>query len=371
MKESVTARLRPRAGWPREGRRLGGIVVLLLLASVSGLAAQALDLQGSPTANAEKHEDVAVLSRIAAGAGVDVTVLGHPPLARLPSFSEASDPSTALEFLRGKHFDRVEVYGGKGELQKLVSVARVSGEGGAPTPEAAAFRSRASAAARGSNRSLPDALAVARDRSAARAERQRAIAALARSGSEAAVHALRETIVDEEDAALSALAISALGGFAGTPAADAAQGLIAELRDLGIGDAAELAGAQAAHDVSPLIGEFQSIGDSHQRKRFMHAVARAGSGPDFVDFMLAALGDTSVTIRNAAVIQAMRSGDLLSSQQITQALEKARSDPMRRVRAAAAKALYYRENRSAIEAHRTDRETPIPRVDENPIIPGS
>ncbi|MEE8474975.1 MAG: hypothetical protein V3T01_06470 [Myxococcota bacterium] len=326
-------------------------------------------LASAPQANAEKARDVAAVSRIAARAGVDVTVLGQPSRARLPHFSETPDPLVALAFLRGKHFDRVEVYGGGGELEKLVSVARDSSG-------AAASRSRSSAAARRSTDSLSDALVVARDRSASRAERQRAIGVLSRSGSEAAVNALREIIVEDEGP-LSTLAISALRGFAGTGAGGAAEEVIAGLRDQGIGDPLELASAQAAHDLSPLIAEFAEISNSHLRKQFMHAVARTGSGPDFIDFMLAALGDESVTIRNAAVIQAMRSEDLLTSQAITQALENAVSDPMRRVRAAAAKALFYRENRLAIEAEKQAGEAPIspiddnPRVDENPIVPGA
>jgi hypothetical protein len=342
---------------------VGIVAVLALVAPVSGLSAQTLDRQQHP---AQANQDVAALSRIAAAGGVDITVLGRPSPDDLPEILD--DPSKALAFLRGVQFDRVEVYGGEGQLRKLVSVSRSAGEGGAPRPGS---RSRTSAKAGGSTPPLADALAVARDRDAARADRQRAIAALSRSGSEAAVNGLREIIAGEDDEALKRLAISALGGFAGGSAADSAQSLIGELRDLGIGDPVELAGAQAAHDVSPLISEFLEIGDSHQRKRSMHAVARAGDGPDFVEFMLAALGDDSVTIRNAAVIQSMRSEDLVNSALITQALQKAISDPMRRVRAAAAKALYYRKNRSVIDSATQKREAPIPRVDDDPIIPGT
>jgi hypothetical protein len=339
---------------------VGIVAVLALVAPASGLSAETLDAQPS--------QDVAALSRIAAAGGVDITVLGQPSPAGLAEVSESSDPSTALAFLRSRKFDRVEVYGGEGQLQKLVSVVRSAGEGGAPRPGS---RSRTTARAGQSNPSLAEALAVARDRDATRADRQRAIAALSRSGSEAAVNGLREIIAGDDDEALKRLAISALGGFAGGSASDAAQSLIGELRDLGIGDPVELAGAQAAHDVSPLIGEFLEIGDSSLRKRFMHAVARSGSGPDFVQFILTALGDDSVTIRNAAVIQSMRSEDLVNSALITQALQEAISDPMRRVRAAAAKALYYRKNRSVIDTTTQQREAPIPRVDDDPIIPGT
>ena len=188
-----------RVDWSRPGVGLGLFGVLLFLSL----------LASAPQANAEKARDVAAVSRIAARAGVDVTVLGQPSRARLPRFSETPDPLVALAFLRGKHFDRVEVYGGGGELEKLVSVARDSSG-------AAASRKRSSAAARRSTDSLSDALVVARDRSASRAERQRAIGVLSRSGSEAAVNALREIIVEDEGP-LSTLAISALRGFALTP----------------------------------------------------------------------------------------------------------------------------------------------------------
>jgi hypothetical protein len=313
------------------------------------------------------------LASLAAGADVEIVIVGRPSL--LP---EIRDAATAMEFLLGEDFDRVEVYGPDGRLQRLVAVARepegdlTIGESPIPArPMSLVGRddrgqtaaARTLRAARPENdRSLAESIAIARDPSASRSERERALFELARSGSNSAVEALRD-LIDEEDGELRGEALAALGAFADTPAAEAAQQALRELPEtLCSQNPVACAEGQAPYEVAPLIAMFEGLDNTLDAKAFVRAVTRNGEGPGLTEFLLVALGNNSVTIRNVTVLELMRLGDRVDGPLVTAALQNTRSnDPWPRMRSAADLAL-------RVRAESSTRGGRGGRGDSNPVV---
>jgi hypothetical protein len=227
--------------------------------------------------------------------------------------ARAASQQTIAEVLRGA-FDRVEVYRPDGSCGKVVAAPRKNGRRSGPDAASVAADIRRDLAgspappAR-SSMTLAQALRTARDPNATLEERQEAIAVLGRSGSSEVLGALRSLAL-QDPSGLGRAALAALGGFGGTAAAAEALAVLNDLTAQGAAAGLDRFRALAALDGSgQLISEFQNTNNTLERKNMVHMVAQstqqaADASKVLTDFLIAALGDRSETVRAVAALEA-------------------------------------------------------------------
>ena len=310
---------------------------------------------------------LAEIEGLANRAGIEVTVLGEPPEMEIGVEAAALDAGEAIELLRRRSGDRIEVYALDGELQQLVMVAR----------DQSPVRASLGAAPRRPPRTTSDqedlsvreALRLAPDRSAHYADRLRAIAELGRSGLRQAVDVLKE-IAAEGGGGLGRAAVAALGGFKETPSEQAARDALEQLETIDQIDPIERAAAEAAYESSALIETFLSGLSTTDRMKVIALAPYAQQGSALTDFFLEALQDPSISVRVTAAHEIARAGGGVDDRAGAALLEMASSDPVSGVRNVAAVAHSVWEAGSGLEI---DPEAPpLPRrLDKNPLMPGS
>lgn len=292
-----TARSTPRAGW-------AVLLPWLLVAppAVSGTAGPQIDFL-------DGEQGVA----LPAGAAEQLTAPG------------------ALDRLLGRSFGRIEVFRGD-DLLRVVAVPRgdrTASDLAAISNSLAGARATAAPApdpvrpdpALTPEMSLAEAIAVANDAAASSDARQRAIAALATSGENAAVEALRGLAAATSGTDLGRMAVLGLGGFAGTDAEAAASAALGELTESNHVAPVDLFRARAAYDMTPLIADFQATNDTRIRYQKLQAAANSADGQGLTNFYLAALQDPSSDIVRTAAMDMGRLADGLESGRIVTALE--------------------------------------------------
>lgn len=325
----------------------------------------------------------------ARGSGVEVIVIGEPGSLALSDRSVLETAAAAEAFLRTSDASGALVYRSDGTLYRVYVVGSDGSlvyRGQAVEPEGSGEPNE--------ERELAEALRIAADPEASFAERQAAIARLARSGRREAVTVLEE-VLTEDQPALRRTAFAALGGFAGSEAAAAAQ---AVLDDHAAGDemSVDQVRAQAAFDPSPLLRALREAPNPLVKKNLVYSAAHAAQGPALTEFFLEALRDQSSTVRSVAALELVRMGDRVEALPVLQALlDASRSDPSGSVRRAAREALSLRQAGGGVptlepapeltpedvrrlqggnessDGRRTDDEPVTPRRrDSTPLTPG-